>query len=60
MCGIIGLMTRREVGTDLVEGCSRFSTAPGLGGIITSDGTFHLKKGNGTVGSVFNRRTSRA
>ena len=57
MCGIIGLMTRREVGTDLVEGLLALQhRGQDSAGIITSDGTFHLKKGNGTVGSVFNRK----
>jgi len=57
MCGIIGLMTQREVGTDLVEGLLTLQhRGQDSAGVLTSDGTFHLKKGNGTVGSVFNKK----
>jgi amidophosphoribosyltransferase len=55
MCGVIGLLTRREVGPDLVEGLLALQhRGQDSAGVLTSDGTFHLKKGNGTVGSVFN------
>ncbi len=57
MCGILGLMARREVGTDLLEGLLALQhRGQDSAGILTSDGTFHLKKGNGTVGGVFNRK----
>jgi amidophosphoribosyltransferase len=55
MCGIIGLWTQREVGSDLVEGLLALQhRGQDSAGVLTSDGTFHLKKGNGTVASVFN------
>ena len=55
MSGIIGLMARREVGNDLVEGLLALQhRGQDSAGVLTSDGTFHLKKGNGTVGGVFN------
>ena len=55
MCGVIGLLTRREVGPDLVEGLLALQhRGQDSAGVLTSDGTFHLKKGNGTVASVFN------
>src|SRR5512136_2438779 len=57
MCGVIGLITRREVGPDLVEGLlSLQHRGQDSAGVLTSDGTFHLKKGNGTVAHVFNPR----
>jgi len=50
-------MTRREVGADLVEGLLALQhRGQDSAGVLTSDGTFHLKKGNGTVGSVFNEK----
>ncbi len=55
MCGVIGLLTRREVGSDLVEGLLALQhRGQDSAGVLTSDGTFHLKKGNGTVAHVFN------
>jgi amidophosphoribosyltransferase len=55
MCGVIGLLTRREVGPDLFEGLLALQhRGQDSAGVLTSDGTFHLKKGNGTVASVFN------
>ncbi len=55
MCGVIGLLTRREVGADLVEGLLALQhRGQDSAGVLTSDGTFHLKKGNGTVANVFN------
>jgi amidophosphoribosyltransferase len=55
MCGIIGLWAKREVATDLLEGLLALQhRGQDSAGILTSDGTFHLKKGNGTVASVFN------
>jgi len=55
MCGVIGLLTRREVGSDLVEGLLALQhRGQDSAGVLTSDGTFHLKKGNGTVANVFN------
>jgi len=55
MCGVVGLWTRREAGTRLVEGLLALQhRGQDSAGILTSDGTFHLKKGNGTVAHVFN------
>jgi amidophosphoribosyltransferase len=55
MCGVIGLWTRREAGTRLVEGLLALQhRGQDSAGVLTSDGTFHLKKGNGTVAHVFN------
>jgi len=57
MCGIIGLAAKREVGADLVEGLLALQhRGQDSAGVLTSDGTFHLKKGNGTVAYVFNRK----
>jgi amidophosphoribosyltransferase len=55
MCGVIGLWTRREAGSRLVEGLLALQhRGQDSAGVLTSDGTFHLKKGNGTVAYVFN------
>ncbi len=55
MCGVIGLLSRREAGTRLVEGLLALQhRGQDSAGVLTSDGTFHLKKGNGTVAHVFN------
>jgi len=50
-------MARREVGPDLVEGLLALQhRGQDSAGVLTSDGTFHLKKGNGTVANVFNAK----
>jgi amidophosphoribosyltransferase len=55
MCGIIGLVGAKPVGTELVEGLLALQhRGQDSAGILTSDETFHLKKGNGTVANVFN------
>ena len=57
MCGVIGLLTRREAGTRLVEGLLALQhRGQDSAGVLTSDGAFHLKKGNGTVAHVFNEK----
>jgi len=61
MCGVIGLLTDRPAGPDLVEGLLALQhRGQDSAGIVTSDIAFHLKKGNGTVAEVFNKRTSPA
>ncbi len=55
MSGILGMMTRHQVGPDLLEGLLTLQhRGQDSAGVLTSDGTFHLKKGNGTVATVFN------
>ncbi|MBN2465984.1 amidophosphoribosyltransferase [candidate division WOR-3 bacterium] len=55
MCGVIGLLSRREAGRRLVEGLLALQhRGQDSAGVLTSNGTFHLKKGNGTVAQVFN------
>ncbi len=57
MCGVLGLFRTRPVSTDLVEGLIALQhRGQDSAGIITSDITFHLKKGNGTAGTVFNEK----
>jgi amidophosphoribosyltransferase len=52
-------MAKREVNTDLVEGLLALQhRGQDSAGILTSDGTFHLKKGNGTVAGVFNPKNT--
>jgi amidophosphoribosyltransferase len=56
VCGILGLYyCNRPSGPDLVEGLLALQhRGQDSAGVLTSDLTFHLKKGNGTVGRVFN------
>lgn len=56
MCGIIGIVNRRrDAGPELVEGLlSLQHRGQDSAGVLTSDETIHLKKGNGTVSRVFN------
>lgn len=58
MCGVIALSyPDRPVATDLVEGLLALQhRGQDSAGILTSDLTFHLKKGNGTVARVFNEK----
>ncbi len=55
MCGVLGLYLKRAAAPDLVEGLVALQhRGQDSAGILTSDITFHLKKGNGTVAQVFN------
>ncbi len=55
MCGVLGLFQTGPVNTDLVQGLLALQhRGQDSAGIITSDITFHLKKGNGLVPAVFN------
>ncbi|OYD14492.1 amidophosphoribosyltransferase [candidate division WOR-3 bacterium JGI_Cruoil_03_51_56] len=57
MCGVLGLFQTEPANTDLVEGLLTLQhRGQDSAGILTSDITFHLKKGNGTVGNVFNKK----
>ncbi len=57
MCGILGLIRTGPVGDDLVEGLKALQhRGQDSAGIVTSDITFHIKKGNGTVSVVFNEK----
>lgn len=57
MCGVLGLSCRQPVNIDLVEGLLALQhRGQDSAGILTADSTFHLKKGNGTVASVFNAK----
>ena len=57
MCGILGLFSSSPVSTSLVEGLLALQhRGQDSAGILTSDITFHLKKGNGTVATVFNEK----
>lgn len=58
MCGVIGITNRRRpAGAELVEGLLALQhRGQDSAGVLTSDETIHLKKGNGTVSRVFNDR----
>ncbi|MEO0070053.1 MAG: amidophosphoribosyltransferase [candidate division WOR-3 bacterium] len=58
MCGILGCSYHnRPVATDLLEGLLALQhRGQDSAGILTSDITVHLKKGNGTVLRVFNEK----
>ncbi|MEO0077593.1 MAG: amidophosphoribosyltransferase [candidate division WOR-3 bacterium] len=58
MCGVIALRySERPAAADIVEGLLALQhRGQDSAGILTSDMTFHLKKGNGTVARVFNEK----
>jgi len=58
VCGVLGCFySNRPVASDLVEGLLALQhRGQDSAGILTSDITFHLKKGNGTVFRVFNEK----
>ncbi|MDI6698443.1 MAG: amidophosphoribosyltransferase [Candidatus Saccharicenans sp.] len=54
MCGVIGLWANREVFHDLYQGLLSIQhRGQDAAGIITYDGKFHEKKGNGLVLDIF-------
>ncbi|MGQ9678088.1 MAG: amidophosphoribosyltransferase [bacterium] len=58
MCGVLGLFYEKDpVALDLLEGLlSLQHRGQNSAGILTSDLTLHLKKGNGLVSQVFNEK----
>lgn len=57
MCGVLGLFLKEPVNQHMVDGLlSLQHRGQDSAGILTSDITFHLKKGNGTVAAVFNEK----
>ncbi len=58
MCGVLGLFYfNRPVGPELVQGLLALQhRGQDSAGILTSDVTLHLKKGNGLVSRVFNEK----
>jgi len=57
VCGILGLALSRPAASALVDGLiSLQHRGQDSAGILTSDITFHLKKGNGLVAGVFNEK----
>ncbi len=57
MCGIIGITGNRKVTGDLIYGLLTLQhRGQDSAGIITFDRMFHIKKGKGLVGEVFNRK----
>jgi len=54
MCGVLGLYSSREVFPDLYQGLLAIQhRGQDSAGIITYDGRFHTKKGNGLVRDIF-------
>jgi len=54
MCGVIGLYSNNEVFADLYQGMLAIQhRGQDSAGIITYDGRFHTKKGNGLVRDIF-------
>jgi amidophosphoribosyltransferase len=57
MCGVLGLFSTGPVSERLVEGLLTLQhRGQDSAGILTSDTTTHLKKGNGAVAQVFNEK----
>ncbi|MFC2169230.1 amidophosphoribosyltransferase [Acidobacteriota bacterium] len=54
MCGIVGIIENNGVFTDLYQGILAIQhRGQDAAGIITFDGRFHIKKGNGLVQDIF-------
>lgn len=57
MCGVLGVISRHEVGSEIYQGLLTLQHRGQDGaGIITYDGMFHMKKGNGLALRVFNEK----
>uniref|UniRef100_A0A7V3ZTP7 Amidophosphoribosyltransferase n=1 Tax=candidate division WOR-3 bacterium TaxID=2052148 RepID=A0A7V3ZTP7_UNCW3 len=57
MCGVIGIYSNRDCVYEIYEGLLALQhRGQDSAGIITYDGMFHLKKGNGLVTAVFNEK----
>ncbi|MBS3819904.1 amidophosphoribosyltransferase [bacterium] len=57
MCGVVGIYANDEVVKDLYQGLLSIQhRGQDAAGIITYDGRFHTKKGNGLVRDIFNAR----
>jgi len=56
MCGVIGIYSSQEVFKDLYQGMLAIQhRGQDSAGIITYDGRFHIKKGNGLVRDIFTK-----
>jgi amidophosphoribosyltransferase len=60
MCGVIGLMAKEDVFKDLYQGILAIQhRGQDAAGMITYDGRFHTKKGNGQVNDIFDAENAR-
>lgn len=60
MCGIIGIYGSEDVFEDLYKGMLAIQhRGQDSAGIMTYDGRFHTKKGNGLVNDIFNQENAR-
>ena len=54
MCGILGVWDRREIAGELIYGLNALQhRGQDAAGVVTFDGVFHVKKGQGLVSQVF-------
>jgi amidophosphoribosyltransferase len=59
MCGVIGIIGNHEVFKDLYQGILAIQhRGQDSAGMITYDGRFHTKKGNGLVNDIFDERNA--
>jgi amidophosphoribosyltransferase len=57
MCGVLGISGKPNVAYDLYQGLIALQhRGQDSAGIVTYDGMFHMKKGNGLVAAVFNEK----
>jgi len=60
MCGVIGILSNDDVFADLYQGLLSIQhRGQDSAGIITYDGRFHIKKGNGLVRDIFTAENAR-
>lgn len=59
MCGVIGVYENRDAFKDLYQGILAIQhRGQDSAGIVTYDGRFHTKKGNGLVNDIFNEKNA--
>ncbi|MBN1272023.1 MAG: amidophosphoribosyltransferase [Candidatus Aminicenantes bacterium] len=60
MCGVIGILAQTDVFPDIYQGLLAIQhRGQDSAGVITYDGSFHIKKGNGLVRDIFTAENAR-
>ena len=60
MCGVVGIYSNEDVFKDLYQGLLAIQhRGQDSAGVITYDGLFHVKKGNGLIQDIFTAENAR-